>query len=75
MCRQRCGFKSVQLRFCERDIQSPSEQTEKRIPQRYGAFEGFVSVDPRDSQEVDYAAEKQGRVLGELEIMYPDRLG
>ena len=61
MCRQRCGFKSVQLRFCERDIQSPSEQAEKRIPQRYGAFEGFVSVDPRDSQEVDYAAEKLGQ--------------
>ena len=29
---------------------------------------------PRDYKEVDDAAKNWGRVLGELEIMYPDRL-
>ena len=53
---------------------SSSEQTEKRVFQRYGTFKGFVSGNPRDYKEVDDAAKNWGRVLGELEIMYPDRL-
>ncbi len=40
---------------------SSSEQTEKRVSQRYGTFKGFVSGNPRDYKEVDDAAEKLGQ--------------
>ena len=40
---------------------SSSEQTEKRVSQRYGTFKGFVSGNPRDYKEVNDAAEKLGQ--------------